>query len=97
MLSVDINSQGTRIVSCGMDNAIKVWRLGTPELEAKIADSYVYEGTHDNERRFRFGNAASDEKFPTAKVFSPFFSSYEIHKNYVDCAKWFGDLVFSKV
>jgi WD40 repeat protein len=40
VLGADIQSSGDRIVSCGMDHSLKVWKLKKPELEKAILLSY---------------------------------------------------------
>ena len=34
--------------------------------------------------------------FPTANVQTPLFSSHKVHGSYVDCVRWFGDLLLTK-
>ena len=70
-------------VSGAMDNQIKVWSTrGYPGLVRK-SDGWGKGGL--------VGNA-----FPTAHVQTPTFSSHKVHGNYVDCVRWYGDLVLSK-
>ena len=84
VLSADFNSAGTRIVSSGMDHSLKVWRFDTEELQDAIELSY----THDAVK--------TKEAFPTELCHFPDFFTRDIHRNYVDCCRWFGDFVLSK-
>ena len=71
-------------MSCGMDHSLKLWKFDTNNLKESIALSY----THDT--------AKSKKPFPTELVHFPDFSTRDIHRNYVDCCKWFGNFVLSK-
>lgn len=37
-----------------------------------------------------------NRSFPTVSVNFPEFSTRDVHTNYIDYARWFGDLIFSK-
>jgi len=84
VLGADFNMTGTKIISCGMDHSLKVWRFDTPSVREAIELSY----THDT--------VATREAFPTELCHFPDFSTRDIHRNYVDCCKWFGDFILSK-
>jgi len=43
VLSADFNFSGTRILSCGMDHALKLWEADTPKLQQAIRDSSEYQ------------------------------------------------------
>lgn len=66
--------------SGAMDNVIKVWSIAGYEDVVQKAETWTD------------GVAA----FPTARIQTPCFSSFRVHKNYVDCVRWFGDLIMSK-
>jgi len=34
--------EGKRIISCGMDHSLKLWRLDTEAIEKAIKDSYTF-------------------------------------------------------
>mgnify|MGYP002044897805 FL=1 len=59
-------------------------RFDTEELEEAIEASY----SHDTVR--------TKETFPTELCHFPDFSTRDIHRNYVDCCRWFGDFILSK-
>lgn len=84
VLSIDFDLLGTRIVSCGMDHALKFWSLENDKIKKAISDSHSH-GTDEIKRTFN-----------TLAVHYPEFSTRDIHRNYVDCCVWLGDLVLSK-
>lgn len=84
VLSADFDMTGENIVSCGMDHSLKMWKFNTPEIEKAIQLSY----THDTMK--------TKKPFPTELCHFPDFSTRDIHRNYVDCCKWFGKCILSK-
>jgi len=84
VLSADFNLEGTKIVSAGMDHSLKIWKFDSEALEEAVKLSY----THDTLK--------SKTVFPTELCHFPDFSTRDIHRNYVDCCRWFGDFVLSK-
>lgn len=84
VLSGDFDIQGQFVFSCGMDHALKMWSLETPSLKFKLAESHSYD------------EATTERSFPTTVVHIPQFSTRSVHRNYVDCVRWLGELVLSK-
>lgn len=68
-----------------MDHYLKIWSLEKPEIKDAIEKSYWYR------------KATSKKSFATVRISFPEFSTRDIHLNYVDCVKWFSDLILSKV
>jgi len=84
VLSADFNMDGSKIISCGMDHSLKMWRCDTESIQAAIKLSYSHNLTK------------SRKVFPTELCHFPDLSTRDIHRNYVDCCRWFGDFVLSK-
>ncbi|EDO42020.1 predicted protein, partial [Nematostella vectensis] len=84
VLNLDFDILGTRIISCGMDHSLKIWSLETEQIQKACDESYLYDASK------------SKRVFPTANVHYPDFTTRDIHRNYVDCVRWLGDLVLSK-
>jgi len=84
VLSADFDMNGENIMSCGMDHSLKLWKFNTNSIKEAISRSY----THDTLK--------SKKPFDTELVHFPDFSTRDIHRNYVDCCRWFGNFVLSK-
>jgi polycomb protein EED len=84
VLSADFDMDGNYIMSCGMDHSLKLWRINTDELKSVFKASY----THSVMK--------SKKPFQTELCHFPDFSTRDIHRNYVDCCRWFGNFILSK-
>jgi polycomb protein EED len=84
VLSIDFHQSNIeRFASGGIDNTVKIWSLVGPKDDLLL------------EKSFEWDNAKEERAFPTASVQTPVFSS-NFHDHYVDCVKWYGDLLLSK-
>jgi polycomb protein EED len=90
VVSVGWHASGNRIVSSGLDNAVKIWGAGDGSLlNDAIAES------HKNADCIRRGKPGWQLK--PVKVDTPLFSTIEmLHIHYVDCVQFVGNLVLSK-
>jgi len=83
VLSCDFNQLGDKLISCGMDHSLKVWKFDTEEIKLALQASDFYDGNSKND-------------FPTQVFNYPYYSTRDVHKNYVDCVRWFGDSILSR-
>ncbi|XP_040581971.1 polycomb protein EED [Lepeophtheirus salmonis] len=84
VLSADFDRSGEYIMSCGMDHSLKLWDFNTDHLKKAVKLSY----THNTQKL--------KKNFPTELCHFPLFSTRDIHRNYVDCCRWFGNFILSK-
>lgn len=84
IVSADFDSNGNKIVSGGGDYAMKIWHLDKLPIRKLIQSSFS-------------APDVSDCPFRAAKIYSPEFTTRNIHNNIVDCVKWFGCGILSKV
>jgi len=83
VLSCDFQPTGNQIASCGMDHSILIWDISTERAKLAIKAASV----------FKLNN--SDTPFPTVTL-APIFSTRDIHSNYIDCIRWYGEFILSK-
>ena len=82
-LSIDFHLSGDRITSSSMDRTIKTWDIS--HLRDQIAASHKPRPEGPESRRV----SPKSEQFPL-------ISTSRVHGNYVDCVRYFGDLLLSK-
>jgi len=83
VLSCDFRPDGEFVASCGMDHSILIWNIASERAQLAIEAAEV----------FKLHN--SDSPFPTVTL-PPIFSTRDVHSNYIDCVRWFGDFILSK-
>lgn len=84
VLTIDISADGQKFISGGIDHNVMVWSLHSDDINERIAKSHEIEA---------FGRGAA---FAAIRLHFPEFSTRDIHSNYVDGAKWFGDTFLTK-
>lgn len=84
-LSADFDTTGSRIATCSLDGTVKIWHLDRETVREAIEKSNVFD-CNRNEYSFK----AVVEHFPDRTV-------SDIHRSYVDCVKWMGNFILSKV
>lgn len=85
VLSIDVSADGTRLISGGIDHNVMIWNLTEDDLKDKIEICNGVEG---------LGRGAAN--FKAIRVHFPEFSTRDVHGNYVDTVKYFGDTFLSK-
>lgn len=105
VLSVAWHLSGTKFVSCGMDNMVKLWKVyddnketgkeGPVETALRKSFTVTPEGLSDK-NKIGQEEVYQTNQFDTMFQQFPYFSTNKIHKDYVDCVQFVGDLILSK-
>lgn len=83
MLTVDISADGKKFISGGIDHNVMVWSLDSEDINEKVLKSDEIEA---------FGRGS----FVAVRLHFPEFSTRDVHGNYVDSVKFFGDTFLTK-
>ncbi|KAI9141824.1 WD40-repeat-containing domain protein [Paraphysoderma sedebokerense] len=93
VVSVDITTSGSFLVSGGKDHSVRIWSLSSPQLKNAIENSYNYD--HPT---YRTGRLISDEPIfeisrfpPPIQYHHPVFLTYFLHWDIVDCVRFLTD------
>lgn len=97
VLYVDFDREGSRFASCGIDNSVRLWHLKE--------DVKVMNAIKETHRAADCGisgmyicaeeaGAKKRARVPICQF--PYFETSKVHKHYVDCVMWVGDLLLSK-
>ncbi|CAI2184116.1 17098_t:CDS:2 [Funneliformis geosporum] len=100
VLSIDVHLSGDFLVSSGMDHAVKIWTLCTPVIKHTIESSFITRPSSSRSPQSPppLQKCCSSHGTASMPVFVhfPIFSTTQLHNNYVDCVRWYGDLLMSR-
>ncbi|CAF0889131.1 unnamed protein product [Didymodactylos carnosus] len=84
VICADINDEGTMIASSGMDLTINLWSLTKDEIVKQIQIA------EDNR------NSSKKRLIKTSRIAFPDAQATSAHENFIDCIKWYDDLIISR-
>jgi polycomb protein EED len=95
VLHVDFDPWGEKLVTAAMDKGIKIWEL--KHCQNEIEKSHYCANNQSPD-----GYSIVDESRKRQRIFKPrfvqlpLFSTFLLHQNFVDCAKFVGQFIVSK-
>eukprot|EP00172_Hildenbrandia_rubra_P000323 Plantae.Rhodophyta-Hildenbrandia_rubra.ctg11516.p1 GENE.Plantae.Rhodophyta-Hildenbrandia_rubra.ctg11516~~Plantae.Rhodophyta-Hildenbrandia_rubra.ctg11516.p1 ORF type:complete len:463 (-),score=53.86 Plantae.Rhodophyta-Hildenbrandia_rubra.ctg11516:558-1946(-) len=96
VLYADFDLDGNRFASCGIDNSIRVWDMNNKKIQDSIAESHKAADLGNGDGFMYTDEHGEVRKFRIPIIQFPVYHSRKVHKHYVDCVKWLGNLLLSK-
>lgn len=97
VVGADFHHSGSKFASCGIDNSIRVWEVSRDEnVKAAIMETHLAanRGITDVAVYYDEHNRRKKASVPIIQFPTACYSN--VHKHYVDCVSWVGDLIMSK-
>lgn len=93
----DFNHDGSRFASCGIDNSVRIWDVYDDEkVVIAIKDSHHVADLKVDDPYIYIDETGTRQKTKVVMSQFPYFVTRKVHKHYVDCVMWVGDLLLSK-
>ena len=92
VLTLDWHLTEQVFLSGSRDSSVKIWKVSNKvQQRMNLSKNFDCKFKKNNE-----GLDCATNPFPTLQVFEAEFSTSKVHNSYVDCARFFGNLIISK-
>jgi polycomb protein EED len=97
VLHADFDHTGAKFASCGIDNSIRIWDIdGDEKILAAIKETHTAANRGIRDVCVYMDENGQRRKVNVPMVQFPTYVTHKVHKHYVDCVMWVGDLLLSK-
>lgn len=97
VVSVDFDAKGFRFASCGIDNSVRVWDVMSDEGLVEAIGNSHRAADCDTLANYKFEDGYGRRSYTRFIICQfPRFLTRTVHKNYIDCVMWVGDMLLSK-
>lgn len=97
VVHVDFSQDGSRFASCGIDNSVRIWDFyDNEDVVRGITESHKVADLGVDDPHVYVDETGTRRKTKVPICQFPFFVTRKVHRHYVDCVMWVGELLLSK-
>ncbi|KAI0566554.1 Polycomb protein EED [Gracilaria domingensis] len=97
VVHVDFSQDGSRFASCGIDNSVRLWDFyDNEDVVRGIKESHKAADLGATDPHIYTDETGTRRKIKVPISQFPYFVTRKVHRHYVDCVIWVGELLLSK-